>query len=110
MLKYRLEWLQQVLNGAYVEPGKWRMSVREGPCTKVRKSRYYTAAQAVAVSGRCRLCDAKELHGEGECGLLNSLVTPDELEPSTAWRRGLQGRARYICHLIHRISDPRYLT
>ena len=62
--------------------------VRPGNIAEARKSRRYAEWQAAACAGRCQLCDG-ELHGEDECELVKSLKTPQENDPSTAWRRGL---------------------
>lgn len=51
---------------------------------------FYPAAQeAAACAGRCQLCDSGRLHGEEECELTKTLTTPQEVDPSTAWRRGI---------------------
>ena len=64
---------------------------------EARKTRCYVAQQAAAAGGRCQLCDAGELHGAGECELVQALTAPNQLDPATSWQRGI---------VDHRVPSP----
>ena len=68
---------------------------RPGTVAEVRRARLLASTEAAACAGRCHMCDAGVLHGEATCEVTKSLRAPTELDPRTAWQRGLvhHGRA-----------------
>ena len=48
----------------------------------------YVRDERLACDARCGACERGELHSAAECALCEALTTPQERDPSTAWRRG----------------------
>ena len=48
----------------------------------------YVRDERLACDARCGACERGELHSAAECALYEALTTPQERDPSTAWRRG----------------------
>ena len=56
----------------------------------------YVRDERLACDARCGACERGELHSAAECALCEALTTPQERDPSTAWRRG---------HPMFRVDD-----
>ena len=48
----------------------------------------YVRDERLACDARCGACERGELHSAAECALCEALTTPQERDPSTAWRSG----------------------